>query len=126
MINCKAELKLNWTKCCVLSAAGNDNDNDGDHNIFTIKDTKLYVLVVTLTGRGNQKLSKLLGKGFQRSVYWNEYNIKHENKNTPNEYRYFLESNFVRVNRHVNRIFVLVYTNEGDNAKRFKTRQNYW
>ena len=64
-------------------------------------------------------------KGFQRSFYWNEYNIKHENKNTPNEYRYFLESNFVRVNRHVNRIFVLVYTNEGDNAKRFKTRQNY-
>ena len=34
-----------------------------------------------------------------------------------NEYRYFLESNFVRVNR----FFVLVYSNQDDNAKRFKT-----
>ena len=27
LINCKAELKLKWTKHCVLSAAGNDNVN---------------------------------------------------------------------------------------------------
>ena len=26
----------------------------------------------------------------------------------------------------VNRIFILIYTDEDDNAKRFKTRQNYW
>ena len=28
LINCKVELKLKWTKHCVLSAGGNDNDND--------------------------------------------------------------------------------------------------
>ena len=38
-----------------------------------------------------------------------------------NEYRYFLESNFAGVNR----LFFLVYTNEGDNAKRFKTGRYY-
>ena len=58
-----------------MSAAGNDNVNDNvndDANsnniIFTIKDTKLYVPVVILSTRDNQKLSKLLSKGFERSV----------------------------------------------------------
>ena len=51
------------TKYCVLSANRNDNDDDNDNNfIFTIKDTKLYVSVVTLSTRDNQKLSKLLKK----------------------------------------------------------------
>ena len=39
--------------------------------IFTIKDT--YVLVVTLSGKDNQKLSKRLSKGSERSMYCNEY-----------------------------------------------------
>ena len=69
LINFKVELKLKWTKYCVLSAAGNDNDNDRDGKIiFAIKDTKLYAPVVTLSARGNQKLSKRLIKGFERSV----------------------------------------------------------
>ena len=80
-----------------MSAAGNDNISNHDSNniIFTIKDTKWYVLVVNLSARYNQKLSKLLSKEFGRSVYWNEYKTKSENKNTANEYRYFLKSNFV-------------------------------
>ena len=41
LINCKIELRLKWTKYCVLSSAGNDNENDNDNIIFTIKDTKL-------------------------------------------------------------------------------------
>ena len=83
-----------------MSAAGSDSANDNSHNIiFTIKDTKLYVPVVTLSARDNQKLSKLLGKGFERSVKWNEYKTKSENKNTANEYRYFLESSFVGIER---------------------------
>ena len=65
LINCKIELKLTW-------ANGNDNvnDNDNDNNIiFTIKGTKLYVPVVTLSAKNNQELSKLLSKGSERSVY---------------------------------------------------------
>ena len=27
LINCKVELKLKWTKYCVLSAAGNENNS---------------------------------------------------------------------------------------------------
>ena len=50
LINCKVE----WTKYCVQSAAGNDdlnnidNDNNDNNISFTIKDTKLCVPVVTL------------------------------------------------------------------------------
>ena len=57
VINCKIELKLTWTKYCVLSAAGNDNTNANPNNI-TIKETKLYVPVLTL--------SKLYKKRFER------------------------------------------------------------
>ena len=56
LINCTVELKPKWKKYCVLSTTGNDNDNDRDDKIiFTIKDTKLYVPVVTLSARNNQK-----------------------------------------------------------------------
>ena len=62
-INCKVQLKLKLTKHCVLSAGGNNNANaDHDNIIFTIKDTKLHVPVVTLSVKDNQKLSKLPSK----------------------------------------------------------------
>ena len=118
LINCKVELKFKWTKYCVLTASGADNVDVNSNNVtFTIKDTKLYVPVVTLSGKDNQKLPKLLSKGFEKSVCWNDFRAKSENKNTTNEYRYFLESNFVGVNR----LFVVVYTNQDVNSKRFKT-----
>ena len=71
MINYKVELKLRWKKYRVLSVNGTDNTkyNDSNNIIFTIKDTKLYVPVVTLSARDNQKLSKLLSEGFERLVY---------------------------------------------------------
>ena len=108
-----------------MSVAGNENDinnNDNANNIiFTIKGTKLYVPVVTLPARNKEKISKLLSKGFERPVYWNEYKTKSENKNTTNEYRYFLESNFVGVNK----LLVLVYSDEDVASKRFKAKSNY-
>ena len=108
-----------------MYAAGTENnitENSNFNNIvFTIKDTKLYVPAVTLSGKDNKKLSKLLSKEFERSVYWNEYKTKSENKNTTNEFRYFLESNLVGVTR----LFVLAYTNHGNNAKQFNSRKYY-
>ena len=69
--------------------AGNNNDNNNNckNNIFIIKETKLNLPVVTLSARDNQKLSKFLSKSFERSVYWNEYKTKSENKNTAKEYQ---------------------------------------
>ena len=59
LFNCKVELARIWTKRCVSSVLGNDTDNDNaDFNniIFTIKDTKLYFSVATLSAKDNQKL----------------------------------------------------------------------
>ena len=67
--------------------------------IFTIKGTKLSIPVVNLSARDNQRLSKLLSKGFARSVYWNEYKTESDNKNMTNKIRGFLESKFVGVGR---------------------------
>ena len=71
LINCKIELKLKWTKDGVLSAAAAaDNTNANPNNIIlTVKKEKLYVSVVTLSAWDNQKLSNLLSKGFEKSVY---------------------------------------------------------
>ena len=71
--------------------------------------------------KANQELLRLLSKGFEISVYWNEYKIKSENKNTTIEYRYFLESSTVGVNR----LFVLTYSNQDDNGKRYQARKYY-
>ena len=40
----------------------NDADANPDNIIFAVKDTKLYVPVVTLSERNNQILSKLFSK----------------------------------------------------------------
>ena len=89
--------------------------------LFSVSRTQLYFPAVTLSARDYQKPSKLFSKGFERSVYWNEYKTKCENKNATNEHRYFLESDFVGVNR----LFVLVCSNQGTNSKRFKTWRYY-
>ena len=106
-ITYKLELKLKWTKYCVLHAVGNDNANGNDNVnniIFTIKDTKLFVSVLTLSARDNNKLSKLFRKGLERLVYQNEYKTKIENRN---------------------RLFVLVYSDQDIDSKRLKTRRYY-
>ena len=53
-----------------MPSAGAGNTNANPSNIiFTIKGTKLYVPVVTLSAIDNEKLSKILSKGYERSVY---------------------------------------------------------
>ena len=78
-----------------------------------------YILL--LSASDNQKISKLLSRGFERIVHWKEYKTNSENKNTTNEYRYFLVSNFVGVNR----LFILAYSDQDTSLKRFKNRRYY-
>ena len=57
LINFKFELKLKWTKYCFLASNSTENGDANSNNvIFTIKDTKLYVPVVTLSAKDNQKV----------------------------------------------------------------------
>ena len=76
-----------------MSAAGNENNINENTNannfLFTIKGTKLYAPVATLSARDNKQLS------------CKEYKTKSDNKNTTNEFRYFLDSDFVGVNGYL-------------------------
>ena len=56
-------MKLTWTKHYVLATGGNNNDDAYSINIiFTVKDTKLFVPVVTLLAKDTQNYQNLLAK----------------------------------------------------------------
>ena len=94
LINCKIKLNLTWKKECVLST-------DAGNAIFIINDRKLYVPVVTLSKEDNKDFIEQQNKGFQRSIYWNEYKTKEINENAyANVFKYInLDPSFQGVNR---------------------------
>ena len=100
LINCKIKLNLTWKKECVLSTGAGEA-------VFIINDTKLYVPVVTLSKEGNKDFIEQRDKGFQRSIYWNEYKTKEINENADaNVFKYInLDPSF----QGVNRLFVMAY-----------------
>ena len=78
LINCKIELSLKWIENCVLTSAAiaaDVNATGADSATFKIVDAKLFVPIVTLSAEDNAKLSKLLGEGYKRSIYWNKYKV---------------------------------------------------
>ena len=122
--NCKVQLSLNWIGNCVLTTPANANKA-----IFKITDAKLYVPIVTLSVEGNAKLSKLLTKGFKRTVYWNEYEVI-DNKiveiAADNEEKYMREL-LDSCWQGVKRLFVLAYNNkEGDNNVSVDSYKKYF
>ena len=120
LINCKTKLNLTWKKECVLS-------NQAGEAVFIINDTKLYVPAVTLSKEDNKDFIEQQNKGFQRSIYWNEYKTKEiiENvdaKNPANIVRYInLDPSF----QGVNRLFVMAY-NRTNNQPTRDGRQKYY
>ena len=113
LITCKVELSLTWYTNCV-TIIGN-----GTATTFAILDIKLYVPVVTLKTVENSKLSKLLDKGFKRSVYWNHYKIFLKNYAENENIRERLDASF----EGVSKLFVLAYQHvdddDYDNEKAF-------
>ena len=76
LIDTKLYTELNWTKYSVLSRTD-------QNSIVQITKGELYISVVTLTTENNNKLSRLLSEGFERTVVWNEYKSKIEGINVP-------------------------------------------
>ena len=67
LISCEVELILTWTKNCVLDDMTVAN-NPSTGLKFKIKDTKLYVPVVTLSEENDIKLLEQLKSGFKRTI----------------------------------------------------------
>ena len=116
LINCKIKLNLTWKKECVLS-------NQDGAAVFIINDTKLYVPVVTLSKEDNKDFIEQQNKGFQRSIYWNEYKTKEINENVDaNVFKYInLDPSF----QGVNRLFVMAYNRANDQPTR-NGQQKYY
>ena len=109
LINCKIKLNLTWKKECVLSALdGDDAANPENNAVFIINDRKLYVPVVTLSKEDNKDFIEQQNKGFQRSIYWNEYKTKELTENADaNVFKYInLDPSF----QGVNKFFAMSYS----------------
>ena len=100
MINCEVELILTWSKNCVFADmtardAGNNNDPLAilapTWLEFEIKDTKLYVPVVTLSKENDTKLLEQLKSGFKRTIKWNKYGSQLTVQNNNNNINLFKE-----------------------------------
>ena len=117
LINCKIKLNLTWKKEYVLSTAADDN-------VFIINDTKLYVPVVTLSKEDNKDFIEQQNKGFQRSIYWNEYKTKEQTENADaNAVKYInLDPSF----QVVNRLFLMAYSRADNNQATKNGQQKYY
>ena len=66
LINCDVNLILTWSNDCVIT-----NSTGGGK--FAIIETKLYVPVVTLSTKDNEKLLQQLKSAFKKTISWNKY-----------------------------------------------------
>ena len=66
LVNCEVNLTLTWSKDYVIT-------NSTGEGKFAITETKLYVPVVTLSIKDNEKLLEQLKSGFKKTICWNKY-----------------------------------------------------
>ena len=116
LVNCKIKLNLTWKKEYVLSTGAGEA-------VCIINDTKLYVPVVALSKEDNKDFIKQKNKGFQRSIYWNEYKTKEINEDADtNVFKYInLDPSF----QGVNRLFVMAYNRIDGQPTRNGQRKYY-
>ena len=93
-------------KKCVLST-------DAGNAVFIINDTKMYVPVITLSKEDNRDFIEQQNKGFERSIYWNEYKTKKNETVNDNDPATIvrditLDPSF----QGVNRLLVMAYNSE--------------
>ena len=119
LINCEINLILAWSENCVItSKATRDADPDADPTVaetnnptgtkFKITDTKLYVPVVTLSTKDDNKLLEQLKTGFKKTIRWIKYRSGMCKQTKANNLNYLTDSTFSRANR----LFILSFENE--------------
>ena len=127
MINTEIELILKWSQNCVLTEKvfreGKDEiPAQGDDPLvtavtaintpsdlkFNITECKLYVPVVTLQERYENKLLEGLKTGINIDFEWKRYRTQMINQPATDNLRFFIDPTF----KNVNRLFVLDFPNE--------------
>ena len=125
LINCEIELILAWSKSYALVdmtviAAGNNKDPPAIVATtgleFQIKDTKLYVPVVTLSNENDNKFLEQLKSGFKGTTKWNKYRSQTTIQSNDSNLNYLIYPAFTNVKR----LFVLSFERiEENNVKKY-------
>ena len=112
-INWEITLDLNWSGKCIIKASNVANQGIK----FAITDTKLYVLVVTLSTQDNVKLLEQLKPGFRRTINCNKYQSKKLTGGKKQYLDYLIDPS----SQELNRLFVLSFEDEAPRTsdKRF-------
>ena len=103
LINGEVNLILTWSSNCVISSANGETK-------FKMTDTKLYVLVVTLSNQDSAKLLQQLKSDFRKTINWNKYQSDPKTYTQIRYLNHLVNSSF----QGVNRFFVLSFENEDD------------
>ena len=111
LINCEINLILTWTENGVLTSKATTRGavpaqggnpavtrvNNPTNVIFKITDTKLYVLVVTLSTKDDNNFLEQLNSGFKRTVKWNKYRLEMTNQTKTNHLNHLIDPTFIKV-----------------------------
>ena len=124
LINCEITSILSWYKEFVLvgrafrgpPAAAANRINSPASAKFELTDCKLYVPVVTLSAKNDNKLLEQLKSGFRITIKWNKYMSQMSNQNKNNNLNYLIDPTF----SNVNRLFVLSFENQDDRTSYYK------
>ena len=120
-------MTLTWSENCVItSKTTREADPDADpavaginnptNAIFKIKNTKLYIPVVTLSPENDNKLLQQLKTGFKRTIKWNKYRSEMSNQTENNNVNYLINKTFTNVNI----LYVLSFKNEEDRTSKYQ------
>ena len=105
-----------------LTRAPNVNEIDNPENaIFQIKDTKLYVPVVTLWKENDIELLEQLKSGFKRSIKWNKCRSQMTIQPQNNNLNYLIDPTFMNANR----LFVLSFPRNNNSDRRYSFSNYY-
>ena len=104
LLNCEVKLILTWFANCVIVYTNVANQNP----TFVITQTKLYVLVVTLSTQGNTKFLQQLKSRFKRTINWTKYLSKPQLLAQNPNLNHLAEPSF----QEVNILFVLAFEDD--------------
>ena len=104
LINCEVPLTLAWSENCVITSierrviTNTWRDISPTSATFKIKDTKLYVPVVTLSTKDDNNFLEQLKSGFKRTIKWNKYRSEMTNQTKTNHLNHLIDPTFIKVN----------------------------
>ena len=101
LINFEVNLILTWSKDCVIT-------NSTGEGKFAKTETKLYIPVVTLSTKDNEKLLQQLKSGFKKTISWNKYESSIKAFAQNRYLNYLINPSF----QVANRLFLLAFENE--------------